>query len=141
MRPGSKSVVTVFRRGSQRELSITVAELEPERAERKPSAPEKPPAAAAAGAVPSLGLTLADLSAAQKKEINVKGGVRVETAEGVSARAGLREGDVIVAVANAEVGSVKELEAVLARLDKTKPINVLFRRGDWAQYAVLRPQR
>jgi len=140
MRPGSKSVVTVFRRGSQRELSITVAELEPERAERKPSAPEKPPAAAA-NAVPSLGLTLADLSAAQKKEINVKGGVRVETAEGVSARAGLREGDVIVAVANAEVGSVKELEAVLARLDKTKPINVLFRRGDWAQYAVLRPQR
>ena len=140
MRPGSKSSVTVFRRGSQRELSITVAELEPERAERKPTTPEKPPAAAG-GAVPSLGLTLADLSATQKKELNVKGGVRVETAEGVSARAGLREGDVIVAVANAEVGSVKELEAVLARLDKSKPINVLFRRGDWAQYAVIRPQR
>ncbi len=138
-RPGSKTSVTVFRRGSQRELSITVVELEPERAERKPAAQEKPPAAS--GAVPSLGLTLADLSAAQKKEINVKGGVRVETAEGVSARAGLREGDVIVAVANTEVGSVKELEAVLARLDKSKPINVLFRRGDWAQYAVIRPQR
>ncbi|WP_422290916.1 DegQ family serine endoprotease [Hydrogenophaga sp.] len=138
-RPGSKSSVTVFRRGSQRELSITVVELEPERAERKPTAPEKPPAAS--GAVPSLGLTLADLSATQKKEINVKGGVRVETAEGASARAGLREGDVIVAVANTEVGSVKELEAVLARLDKSKPINVLFRRGDWAQYAVIRPPR
>ena len=138
MRPGSKSTVTVFRRGGQRELSITVAEREPERVERKPATTDKP---AASGAVPALGLTLADLSGVQKKELNVKGGVRVETAEGASARAGLREGDVIVAVANSEVGSVKELEAVLARLDKSRPISVLFRRGEWAQYAVIRPQR
>jgi serine protease Do len=137
-RPGSKSTVTVLRRGSQRDLSVTVAELEPERTEGKPAAPEKPPAT---GAVPSLGLTLAELSATQKKDLNLKGGVRVEAAEGAAARAGLREGDVIVAVANTEVGSVKELEAVLSRLDKTRPINVLFRRGDWAQYAVIRPQR
>jgi serine protease Do len=137
-RPGSKSTVTVLRRGSQRDLSVTVAELEPERAEGKPAAPEKPPAT---GAVPSLGLTLAELSATQKKDLNLQGGVRVEAAEGAAARAGLREGDVIVAVANTEVGSVKELEAVLSRLDKTRPINVLFRRGEWAQYAVIRPQR
>jgi len=137
-RPGSKSTVTVLRRGSQRDLSVTVAELEPERAEGKPAAPEKPPAT---GAVPSLGLTLAELSATQKKDLNLKGGVRVEAAEGAAARAGLREGDVIVAVANTEVGSVKELEAVLTRLDKSRPINVLFRRGEWAQYAVIRPQR
>jgi len=39
------------------------------------------------------------------------------------------------------VGSVREFEAVLGRLDKGKPINVLFRRGDWAQYAVIRPAR
>ena len=34
-----------------------------------------------------------------------------------------------------------KLDAVLAKLDKAKPVNVLFRRGDWAQYAVIRPQR
>jgi serine protease Do len=39
------------------------------------------------------------------------------------------------------VGGVKEMEALVARLDKSRPINVLFRRGDWAQYAVIRPQR
>jgi serine protease Do len=39
------------------------------------------------------------------------------------------------------VGSVKELEAVLVKVDKTKPINVLFRRGEWAQYTVIRPNR
>ena len=138
-KPGNRSSMTVFRRGAQRDLSITVAELEPERSDRKAAAPEaKPPASSS---LPSLGLTVGDLNAAEKKELNIKSGVRVETAEGVAARAGLKEGDVIVAVANTEVGSVKELEAVLAKLDKSKPVNVLFRRGEWAQYAVIRPQR
>jgi serine protease Do len=137
-KPGTKSTVTVLRRGSQRDLAVTVAELEPERVESKPPVSEKPPAT---GAVPSLGLKLAELSATQKRELNLNGGVRVEAAEGAAARAGLREGDVIVAVANTEVASVKDVEAVLARLDKARPINVLFRRGEWAQYAVIRPQR
>jgi serine protease Do len=59
----------------------------------------------------------------------------------VAARAGLREGDVILAIANVEVASLRDFDAVLARTDKSKPIQVLFRRGDWAQYAVIRPAR
>jgi serine protease Do len=138
-RPGNRSSLTVFRRGGQRDLSVTVAELEPERAERRAATPEvKPPATAV---LPTLGLSLGELTATQKKDLNLKSGVRVEAAEGAAARAGLREGDVIVAVANTEVGSVKELEGVVARMDKSRPINVLFRRGEWAQYAVIRPQR
>ena len=57
------------------------------------------------------------------------------------ARAGLREGDVITQVANQEVLSVKDFDAVVARLDKSKPVSVLFRRGEWAQYALIRPSR
>jgi len=139
-KPGSKSSLTVFRRGSQRDLSVTVTELEADRPERKAAVPEstKPQASAAAQ---SLGLTLAELTAAQKKEMELKGGVRVAAAEGPAARAGLREGDVIVSVANTEVAGVKEFEAAVAKLDKTRPVNVLFRRGEWAQYAVVRPAR
>ena len=139
-KPGSKSTLTVFRRGGQRDLTVTVAELEADRPQQRAAAPEptKPQASAAAQ---SLGLTLAELNAAQKKELDLKSGVRVVSADGAAARAGLREGDVIVAVANTEVGSVKEFEAALARLDKTRPVNVLFRRGEWAQYAVIRPAR
>lgn len=139
-KPGSKSTLTVFRRGGQRDLTVTVAELEADRPQQRAAAPEptKPQASAAAQ---SLGLTLAELNAAQKKELDLKGGVRVVAADGAAARAGLREGDVIVAVANTEVGSVKEFEAALARQDKARPVNVLFRRGEWAQYAVIRPAR
>ena len=92
--------------------------------------------------LPTDGAPLAELTAAEKKELNLKGGgVRVASAEGPAARAGLREGDVIVAIANAETASVKDVEAALGKVDKTRPINVLFRRGEWAQYAVIRAPR
>ncbi|MBX9834900.1 MAG: PDZ domain-containing protein, partial [Burkholderiaceae bacterium] len=58
-----------------------------------------------------------------------------------AARAGLHEGDVILAIANTEVSSLKEFDAALAKADKNKPLNVLFRRGEWAQYALIRPAR
>ena len=53
----------------------------------------------------------------------------------------LREGDIITAIANAEVANLKEFEAALAKVDRSKPVNILFRRGEWAQYAVIRPAR
>jgi serine protease Do len=139
-KPGTKSTMTVFRRGSRRDLSITVAELEPEKAETQPTASE-PAKPSASTSVQSLGLTLSDLNAAQKKELALKGGVRVDAAEGPAARAGLREGDVILAVANVETPSLKEFEQAVAKLDKSRTVNVLFRRGEWAQYTVIKPGR
>ena len=137
-RPGTKSTLQVFRRGQTRDLNVAVAEIEPERS-RRAMAPENgptPPASAAAGV---LGLTLSNLAEDAKRELKVKGGVRVESVDGAAARAGLREGDVILSVANTEVLDIKQFEAALAKLDKSKPVNVLFRRGDWAQYALIRP--
>jgi serine protease Do len=113
-KPGSKSVVTVFRRGNTRDLTITIAEIEPDKTARKAADQPKPKAAVA---TQQLGLLISDLTDAQKKELKLKGGVRVEAASDAAARAGLREGDVIVAIANTEVFSSKELEAVLAKLD------------------------
>jgi serine protease Do len=139
-RPGNKSSMTVFRRGSQRELSVTVAELEPERPEVKAAAPE-PAKAQSSNALQALGLSLAELTAAEKKELSLKSGVRIASAEGPAARAGLREGDVIVAIANTETASVKDVETALGKLEKSRPVNVLFRRGEWAQYAVIRAPR
>ena len=130
----------MFRRGQNRDLNITIAELEPEQTARRPAA-RSSEAPKAAGTVQALGLTVVDLTEAQKRELKVKRGVRVEAAADAGARAGLREGDVILAIANTEVGSVKDFEAAVAKADRTKPLNVLFRRGEWAQYALIRPAR
>lgn len=139
-KPGTRAGITVFRRGTQKNLSITVAELEPERTASSGAAPDAPQPSATVNAK-ALGLTLAELSAAQKKELGVQGGVAVVAAEGPAARAGLREGDVILAVANIETPNLGEFDKVLSRLDKSKSVNVLFRRGEWAQYVVIRPVR
>ncbi|WP_309679079.1 DegQ family serine endoprotease [Polaromonas sp.] len=139
VKPGTKAVVTVFRRGSSKDLTVTIAEVEPEKPVRKASSPEpKPPVA---GPAQVLGLVVSEVPDAQKKELKIKGGVKVDTAEGVAARAGLREGDVIVAIANSEVATVKDFDTALAKIDKSKPVNLLFRRGEWAQYALIRPAR
>lgn len=140
-RPGTRSALTVLRRGAQRELSVVIAELEPEQPEARAAATPEPTPAPVGGAVQAMGLLLSELGAADAKSLNVRGGVRVAGATGAAARAGVREGDVIVAVANTEVASVKEVEAVLAKVDRSRAITLLLRRGEWAQYAVVRPQR
>jgi len=139
VKPGTRSVVTIFRRGTTREFSVVVAEIEAERPVRKASGPEpKPPVA---GPAQVLGLAVSDITDVQKKELKIKGGVKVDTVEGAAARAGLREGDVIIAIANTEITSAKEFETALAKLDKSKAVNVLLRRGELAQYVLIRPVR
>ncbi|MDQ0587123.1 DegQ family serine endoprotease [Variovorax paradoxus] len=141
-KPGAKNTLTVFRNGSTRELSVTVAEGD---AEAKPAGKRQPereePQAKPSAAGKALGLAVSDLTEAQKKELKMRGGVRIEAASDAAARAGLREGDVILAVGNIEVSSVKEFESAVAKADKGKPLSVLFRRGEWAQYALIRPAR
>jgi serine protease Do len=136
IKPGTKSTVTVLRRGVNKDISVTVAEIEADKPVGKAAAPEPKPKGVA---IQSLGLVVGELSDAQRKELKLKFGVRIEVATEAAARAGLREGDVILAVNNTEVGSAKDLESVLAKHDKSRPLNVLYRRGEWTQFAVIKP--
>ncbi len=142
-KPGTKSLLTVFRRGSSRDLTVTIAEIEPE-ALAKPTVEREEPAASKApssAAAKSMGLVISDLTEAQKKELKLKGGVKIDTATDAATRAGLREGDILLAINNVEVSNVKEFDTALGKADKSKPVSVLFRRGEWAQYALIRPPR
>lgn len=138
-KPGTKVTLTVLRRGSSKDLAIVIGEMESEKTAAKPAqAEEKSKASTAAQA---FGLTVSDLTDNQKKESKAKGGVRVESAVDAAARAGLREGDTIVAVGNVEVASVKDFEAALAKADKSKNLLLLVKRGDLVQYVLLKPTR
>jgi serine protease Do len=135
-KPGTKSTVSVFRRGATKDLSVVIAEIEADKSSAKSAMKEEKPKASTAAQV--FGLAVADLTDAQKKELGIKGGVRVEAATDAAARAGLREGDLILQVGNVEVATVKEFETVIAKFDKSKALSVLFRRGEWTQYAILK---
>jgi serine protease Do len=138
-KPGTRSTVTVFRRGASKDLGVTIAELEPE----KPARPvaEKPEKPKGSPAAQSIGLSVSELTDAQRAELKLKGGVKVEAVTGGAARAGIREGDIIVGIGNTEIRSVKDFDAVLAKTDKSKAIPVLLRRGDLATYLVIKPSR
>jgi serine protease Do len=138
-KPGARSTMTVFRRGGSKDLAVTIAEVEPDKPVRRTADKEDKPKGSAAAQ--SIGLVVSDLTDAQKKELKIKGGVKVEAVTEGAARAGIREGDIIAAIGNTEIGSVKEFDAVVAKIDKSKPIPVLLRRGELATYLLIRPAR
>jgi serine protease Do len=139
VKPGSRAALQVFRNGALRDLSVTVGEFDVEPAARASSVERDNPSPVAM--TPTLGLAVTDLSDTQRRELKISGGVRVASVDGPAARAGLREGDVIMSIDNTEVTSMRQFDAVIARLDKTRPVNVLVRRGDWANYLLIRPSR
>lgn len=140
VKPGTRSAMTVFRRGASRDLTITVAEMEPDRVASRTAEPAEAPKAPGSS-VQALGLTVSNLTEAQRKELKVKRGVRVEAAAEGAARAGLREGDVILAVGNTEVNSIREFEAAAAKMDRNKAVTLLVLRGELVQYVIVRPAR
>ena len=135
-KPGTKITVQVYRRGSTKDIGVTVAEFEPDRPARRASDPATPPAQKSA-----LGLSVADLSDAQKREMRLRGGVRVEAVDGAAARAGLREGDVILSMDNTEVADVKQFNQLAQKAEKAKAVSVLVRRGEAVNYLVIKPSR
>jgi serine protease Do len=135
-KPGTRTTLQVWRRGSTRDLTVTVAEFEADRPMRRTS--EQAPAPADKNA---LGLSVSDLSDAQKRELRLRGGVRVDAVDGAAARAGVREGDVILSIDNTEISDVKQFNQLVQKADKAKAVAVLVRRGEAVSYLVIRPSR
>jgi serine protease Do len=104
-------------------------------AQQKGRRDAKPPAAVAS----QHGLTLVELTDAQRKELKIAGGVLVENEQGAAARAGVRRGDVILAVNNQDVKSVEQFNQLIAQLDKGRIVALLIRRGTNSLFLPFRP--
>ncbi len=137
-RPGSTVPMEVWRRGETKQFRVTVAELEPERSPRARSSEsprgEQPPA------VNSLGVAVSDLSEQQKQRLRLRSGVVVEASEGPAARAGIRQGDILLSINNEEIPNARRFAELVAKLDPAKAAVLLVRRGDSAQFVPLRPE-
>jgi len=137
----SKATVTVWRKGAQQDIAVTVAELEQDKAAQagKPGKGKKAPKEEPENTANALGFTVSDLTPLQKKELGLDGGAFVEATEGVAARAGLRQGDVVLQLNNIEIKDAKQFNGAAAKLDPKKGSTVLVRRGEVAQWISLRP--
>lgn len=133
-KPGTRSVLLVWRKGVSREMSLTIAEMEQEKVAKKEDKKPKvevPPNA--------LGLVVTDLAEAQKKELKIDGGVLIDVADGAASRVGLRPGDVILRLNNVDVKDVKQFNTLVAKLDPKKMAVLLVRRGDSSQFVPIKP--
>lgn len=140
-KPGEKVPLSVWRKGSTLELTVTVAEMQPEQTARGPGAGRPGSGAGPAAQANALGLVVADIPEERRNQLRIKGGLLVEAADGPAARAGVRPGDVIVSLNNQDVGSVAQFNETVAKLDPAKTHIVLVRRGESAQFIPIRPGR
>ncbi|MCU0842095.1 MAG: PDZ domain-containing protein, partial [Thiobacillaceae bacterium] len=125
-KPGTRSTLTLWRKGAIKEVAVVVGEMP---SEQTAAAPEKKTNRA--------GLVVSELSKEQKRQLNIESGVLVEDVTGAAARAGVRPGDVILAVNNREVASAEELSAQISD-SKRKSVALLVKRGEGSIYIPLR---
>jgi serine protease Do len=138
VKPGSKASVQIWRKGSTRDLTIVVGEAQEEKSVAKNTKSAKPVEQAAN----RLGLVVSELSAEQKQELKVSGGLIVEEVRGNASRTGMRQGDVILALIahgmTTEVKTVDQLNKLLAQFDKSSNITLLVRRGDLQTFVTIK---
>ena len=138
-RPGNTVPVEVWRKGTSRNLSITVAEMPEDGAPAQRSGKRRNKQGEASS-VNRLGLVVIELSAEQRKQLGIDNGVLVEDAR--DARTDLRPGDVILTLINkgvkTSVRSAAQFDSLLAQLDKNATFSLQVRRGDNQTYITIK---
>ena len=135
-KPGSRVVIELWRKGAIRRITVEVGEM-PE--EEKLARSAKKLADDVAEMVSRLGIAVIELTREQLQELQIQGGLLVEEVKGSAARAaGLQQGDVLLAIGNMPIRSVKQLNEILKQVPKGRNVALLVRRGNAATYVAIR---
>jgi len=136
IKPGTRADMEVWRRGKEVTLTVKVGEI-PSTATAA-SGSSKPEAASAAN---SLGLSVVNVPAELQRELGIKGGVQIRAATGPASSAGLRAGDIVLAVSNTDIEDVKQFEKLVSKLPEGKAVGLLVNRGGQAQWVAVKPSK
>jgi serine protease Do len=131
LKPGDKARLQVARDGDRKTLNIEIGAL-----------PEDGEAIAAAGGSSAgkqsskrLGVTVAELSAEQRKALDLQGGVVVTAVNaGPAAMIGLRPGDVITHLNNQALDSVKGFTKIAEELPRNRSVSMRVLREGRASF-------
>ena len=117
--PGDKATLEVMRDGKLMTITATVGSA---------SAATVAATGEAAPEATHLGMTLRPLTQSERDQAGVPGGLVVEDATGRAAEAGIRQGDVVLAVDGTPVQSVEQLRKLVHGHDSQ--VALLIQRGD-----------
>ena len=135
--PGTKITLTIWRKGAEKDYTVTVAEAPadvratgPVEKKADPKLPPTPPN--------RIGLVVKDIGADDKKELKLGQGVIVEDVDGPAERAGIQPGDLILAFNTIDVKTAAQFAELVAKMDAKKPVALLVKRGEDTRYFTLR---
>lgn len=127
--PGSKVSVDIVRDGEAEQLAMTVGSLPgttPIVTETTEEASNK------------LGLVVSGIDEETRISLGIEHGVLVQEAEGVAREAGIRSGDIIITLNNAELDTPADLERVIATLPPNRALPVLVARAERQSFFTIR---
>lgn len=126
LKDGAKAKLEIIRNGKRQNLDVTVGALPDEDA-----GITTPGQGSAERSSNRLGVAVSDLTAEQKKALELKGGVVIkEVLDGPAALIGLRPGDVISHLNNQAIGSAKEFTEIAKDLPKNRSVSMrVLRQG------------
>ena len=133
-KPGRVVAVEVIRKGNRKVINASIGELVntqamPYKQQREQSYQPK---------YNKLGLAVVDLTPQQKRQLG-KNGVFVLDTRGSSRQVGLRRGDVILALNDAEVISVEQFNKLLRATSGS--VALLVQRGENVNYIAIKPNK
>jgi serine protease Do len=136
--PGTRAEFRVHRQGQgMKTIHIRLGEL---RDDRPGTRPEPPTPRPAGNLVERLGLALSEVPSAVRQKMGFEGGIHVDGVdEGPARDAGLLPGDLILEVAARRVASVSDFHRLVLHHPYQRPMLLRVRRGEKAQFLVIRP--
>jgi len=128
LKDGEKAKLEIIRNGKRQNLDVTIGALPEDDADIGMGAGADGSAERSSN---RLGVSVADLSAEQKKALELKGGVVIkEVQDGPAAMIGLRPGDVISHLNNQAIASAKQFTEIAKELPKNRSVSMrVLRQG------------
>ena len=126
LKDGAKAKLEIIRNGKRQNLDVTVGALPEDDADIATGAQ-----GGAERSSNRLGVSVTDLTAEQKKSLELKGGVVIkEVQDGPAALIGLRPGDVISHLNNQAISNAKEFTEIAKGLPKNRSVSMrVLRQG------------
>ena len=130
-KPGARASVELWRDGKREQAAVTVGEFPDDAKTASRETPQKATSSDENG----LGLAVAELPAAARKQLGIDYGLVVQDVVGGPAeQSRLQPGDVIVAVNQEHFHSIEEFNKLVGRRKKGEKLALLVRRAEGSVY-------
>lgn len=128
-RPGATATLDLWRQGATKIIKVTLGEF-PVEATSTANAPTS-------NSRDRLGLTFSELPVAGRKALGVGFGIVVEGVQGHAENTQIRSGDVIIAVNNTDLTSIRQFSDIVSQQKAGERVPLLIRRGDATLYVAI----